>query len=146
MDTEEASPPFSWQYACDDSSQPEILPSWGCCATFLWEDNWESITALQREEQQLSSWSPSWDCLPVFCVCHLGTGFYQLGNCYLSSTSWVNYNFFVWHKNVFFLLKPAFNSIISSSWFVYTLLWCQVLGSHNQCYLNLAMLLTIISI
>ena len=27
MDTEEASPPFSWQYACDDSSQPEILPS-----------------------------------------------------------------------------------------------------------------------
>ena len=44
------------------------LPSWGCYTTCLWEDSWEN-TVLQREEQQLSSWAPSEDPLPVFCVC-----------------------------------------------------------------------------
>ena len=119
-------------------SDSQRFPSGGCYTTSLWEDSWESITALQRKRAPallLGVIREFTHCLLCLSVTWAGV-----------STSWAIVTYLpllnklqflcVMLKNVFFLLKPAFSNTISSSWFVPSLLWCQGLGSHKQSCLN----------
>ena len=135
MDTEEASPSFSLQYACGDSWQPEV--------SFLRLLFYSALRGQLRKHPRawngraaaflpgtIRGFSPS-----LGSVCHLVRGFYQLVNCCLFSSSWINYSSFVWWQKCFLSFQTAFSNTISSSCFV-SILWCWGLSSHNQRCLN----------
>ena len=93
--------------------------------------------ASQSLKWKSSSFSPGHHqrILSLSWVCHLVRGFYQLVNCCLFSSSWINYSSFVWWQECFLSFQTAFSNTISSSCFV-SILWCWGLSSHNQRCLN----------
>ena len=138
MDTEEASPSFSLQYACGDSWQPEVSflrllfysPLGGKLRNHPRASDGRAVAFLPGT---IRGFSPS-----LISVCHLCMGFNQLVKCCLSSSSRINYNSFnsfVWWQKCFLSFQAAFSNTISSSCFV-SILWCQGSSSHNQCCLN----------
>ena len=135
MDTEEASPSFPLQYACGDTWQPEVSflrllicsPLGGQLGKRHRASDGRAAAFLPGT---IRGFSPS-----LGSVCHLGRGFYQLVNCCLCSSSWINYSSFVWWQKCFLSFKTAFENTISSSCFV-CILWWQGSNSHNQHCLN----------
>ena len=94
------------------------FPSWGCYNTCLWEDSWEN-TVLQREEQQLSSWTPSEDSFPVFCVClSPGQGFLPTKQLLLvlHFLNKLQFSFVMVKKKIFFFLLKALTAIAYCVW------------------------------
>ena len=109
MDTEEASPPFSLNMRVVIPDR-QRLPIWGCYTASLWVVPEKASQSLSRK----SSSSPPGRPLRILSlsslsVAHLGMGFSQLSNCYLSSTSWIKYNSLVWWENFFLSFKTCFS-------------------------------------
>ena len=135
MDTEEASPPFSRQYACGDSWLPEVSflrllfcsPLGGQLRKHPRASDGRAAAFLPGS---MGGFSPS-----LGSLCHLGRGFYQLVNCCLASSSQINCSSFVWCQKCFLSFKIVFSNTIPSSSFV-SIFWCQVSSSHNQHCLN----------
>ena len=134
MDTEEASPPFSLNMRVVIPDR-QRLPIWGCYTASLWVVPEKASQSLSRK----SSSSPPGRPLRILSlsflsVAHLGIGFSQLSNCYLSSTSWIKYNSLVWWENFFLSFKTCFSqyhiiilvefypSLIPRSWIIFTII------------------------
>ena len=112
MDTEEASPSFTLHYAYGNSWQPEVsflrllhhLP----LGRQLRKHSASERRAAALLLGTIRRFSPS-----SVSVCHLGRGFYQLDNCFLFSTSWINYNSLLWWQKCFLSIKSTYcNSIL----------------------------------
>ena len=112
MDTEEASTSFSLQYAYGDTWQSEVSflrllfcsPLGGQLGKHHRASDGRAAGFLPGI---IRGFSPS-----LGSVCHLGSGFYQLVNCSLSSSSRIKYSFFVCDgKKCFLSFKTVFSII-----------------------------------
>ena len=113
------------------------FPIWVFYATSHWEVPEKTSQSLRRK----SSSSPPGHPLRILSlssvsVCHLGSGFYQMSNCYLSFISWIRYNSFVWWQNYFLSFKTCFQQyhiIILVDIYPSSI---KISGSQYKCYLN----------